>query len=348
MTSPFQTAWKGGTILSKKKIKDTDYLPISARIRAMENRLLNAERMERMIDAKSLPEAAKVLTECGYPELTSVTPSALEEALAKAQADLFQDLGSAVDNQALLDVFRCKTDYHNAKVLVKAEALGENQDRLLLGGGRYAPEALAENYRQEKLDAYSEQFRQSVARAREVLGATGDPQLADFVLDRASYAELTALAEASGSEFLRGYARLCVDVANLRSAVRAARLDKGPDFLGQALMEGGNIAVEKLIGARGSEIGGVFHGSVLAEAAELGASLSAPGSGPLTEFERLCDDAVMSYISQARYIPFGEQPVAAYLYARQAETTAIRIILSGRMAGVDGATIRQRLRRAYV
>ena len=55
----------------------------------------------------------------------------------------------------------------------------------------------------------------------------------------------------------------------------------------------------------------------------------------------------MAYLAKARMIPFGEQPVIAYLYAREAEATAIRIILTGRMAGIDGTTIRARLRRAY-
>ena len=36
-----------------KKLKDTDYLSISTRVRAMENRLLTRERMERMIDART-------------------------------------------------------------------------------------------------------------------------------------------------------------------------------------------------------------------------------------------------------------------------------------------------------
>ena len=47
------------------KIKDTDYLSISARIRAMENHLLTKERMERMLrpeatrrPPKSSPSAA--------------------------------------------------------------------------------------------------------------------------------------------------------------------------------------------------------------------------------------------------------------------------------------------------
>lgn len=337
---------KGGKTLSKKK-KEADFLSISARVRVMETRLLTAERMERMIDAKDAAEAAKVLGECGYPDLAAVTPSAVEDMLADAQGALFEDLGKAVDDPPLMDVFRCKYDYHNAKTLVKAQALGIDQDRLLLRGGRYDPEQLAEDFRREDLRACAPVFQRAVAHARELLGASGDPQQADFVLDRAYYGELAALARESGSKFLEGYVTLAIDSANLRSAVRAARLDKGPDFLRLVLVDGGTVSPADIAVTPGSDLARLYHSSPLAAAAEAGAALAAPGGGALTEFERLCDDAVMGYIAQARMIPFGEQPVAAYLYAREAEATAIRIILTGRMAGLDGATIRQRLRRAY-
>ena len=327
--------------------KDLDYLTISARIHAMETRLLNTERVERMIEARELSEAAKVLTECGYGDMGQVTPGAVEEMLSKAQADLYHDLSTAVGNRALLDVFRCRPDYHNAKVLVKAEALGVNQDALLMGGGRYAPQKLAEDYGREDLRGCSDIFRRGVARARETLGATGDPQLADFILDRACFEELTALAKQADSKFLEGYVALSIDVANLRSCVRAARLNKGGEFLQQVLVPGGTVPLRTLALAKGEELGNVFRSGPLAHAAALGAAVSAPGSGALTEFERECDDAVMDYLSAARRVAFGEQPIVGYLYARQAEMTAIRIILSGRMAGLDGDTIRQRLRRTY-
>ena len=55
------------------KIRDTDYLTISARVRAMENRLVTRERMERMVEARSDDEAVKVLAECGYEELPALT-----------------------------------------------------------------------------------------------------------------------------------------------------------------------------------------------------------------------------------------------------------------------------------
>ncbi|OUN24345.1 V-type ATPase subunit [Pseudoflavonifractor sp. An85] len=327
--------------------KDLDYLTISARIHAMENRLLNQERMDRMIEAKDVSDAAKVLVECGYDDMGQVTGESIEETLSKAQTDLFHDLSTAVGNRALLDVFRCKYDYHNAKVLVKGEALRQSQEALLVGGGRYAPARLAEDYGREDLRGCSDIFRRGVTRARETLGATGDPQMADFILDRAYFEELTQLAKASGSKFVEGFVALSIDVANLRSCVRASRLGKGMEFLQQVLVPGGNVPARTLATARGDELAGLFRTSSLAQAAATGSALSAPGSGALTDFERECDDAMMDYLGAGRRVAFGEQPIVGYLYAREAEMTAIRTILSGRMAGLDGDTIRQRLRRTY-
>ena len=67
------TDGKGGSVLPKS-LKDTDYLSISTRVRAMESKLLTRERRSRMVEARSDEEAAKVLTECGYDELSSLTP----------------------------------------------------------------------------------------------------------------------------------------------------------------------------------------------------------------------------------------------------------------------------------
>ena len=46
--------------------------------------------------------------------------------------------------------------------------------------------------------------------------------------------------------------------------------------------------------------------------------------------------------------PFGEQTVIGYLYAKELEFTAVRTIFAGRAAGLDGDTIRARLRQTYV
>ena len=106
--------------------KDTDYLSVSARIRAMENRLLTRERMDRMIDAADDGEARKVLAECGYPEGGS-----LDQALAAARADVFRDMESAVPDRRLVEIFQLKYDYHNIKAILKGDAQQVDPTRLL-------------------------------------------------------------------------------------------------------------------------------------------------------------------------------------------------------------------------
>ena len=327
--------------------KDTDYLAISTRVHAMENRMLSRERMDRMIDAKDDGEALKVLSECGYGG-EGLTLSNVEAALAAAGQETFRDLLSSVPDPKVVQVFQLRYDYHNAKALVKAQAVGKDARHLLMSGGRYAPQKLAECFEKEDGRDLSPVFRAALEQARDTLAATRDPQLSDLVLDRACYQEMAQLARECKSPFLEGYVRLCVDAANLRTAVRVARMEKGSDFLLQVLLPGGNVSEKTLAAARGEDLGGLFQTGALAKAAELGAKAAQPAGGPLTAFERECDNAITRYVSDAKRVPFGEETVIAYLYAKEAELTAIRTILSSRRAGLDGAVIRERLRETYV
>ena len=120
------------------------------------------------------------------------------------------------------------------------------------------------------------------------------------------------------------------------------------DFLRQVLLPGGNVSEQAIAAARGDALGEVFRSGPLAQAASLGARLAQPGGESLTAFERECDNALTAYLAAARRIPFGEETVIGYLYAKEQEFTAIRAIFAGRAAGLDGDTIRARLRETYV
>lgn len=323
--------------------KDTDYLAVSARIRAMENRMLTRERMERMIEAKDTSEAVKILAECGYNDAVS-----LDEALAQARAEAFGDMARSVPDRRLVEVFQIKYDYHNAKTILKSQAVGAQAERLLLSGGRYEPGELLELWRREELGGCSQTFQRAMKEAKAALAETGDPQRSDMILDRACYEEMEQLAKGLSSPFLQGYVRLAVDVANLRTAVRVHRIGREGEFLRHALLPGGNVSVQTIAAARADALGEVFRTGPLAQAAELGSKLAQADGGSLTAFERECDNALTAYLVSGRMVPFGEQAVIGYLYAKEQELSAIRAIFAGRAAGLDGDTIRSRLRATYV
>lgn len=328
-------------------INEYDYLHLTARIHALEGRLLTRERMARMLDAPTAQEAARILSECGYEEMDLSTAASMDAALARARRRVMDDLRKSAPDPRLVDIFCVRYDYHNAKVLLKAEAVGRAPDALLLEGGRYGASQLKLDYERGDLRRLSEPFRAAIAEAKEILSTTGDPQRSDLVLDRACFQELADLAEAVGSSFLSGYVRLLIDSANLRTSVRAVRMGRDALFLRASLLPGGDVDAAALAdAATGGDLTGRFAHTPLREAAALGVTLLRGGS--LTEFERACDNAVTAYLSSARRTAFGEAPVIGYLYAREAELTAIRVILTGKLAGLSAELLRERLRDTYV
>ena len=69
-------------------------------------------------------------------------PSIENEVLAQAREDLFKEMSGLAPNEDMLDVFKVKYDYHNAKALLKCEALGLDPTRLLVDTGRVHPDVL--------------------------------------------------------------------------------------------------------------------------------------------------------------------------------------------------------------
>ena len=184
--------------------------------------------------------------------------------------------------------------------------------------------------------------------AAAILAHTANPQAADFELDRAYFAQMLDLANGlSDGGFARDYVQLQIDSANLRAAVRTRRMAKDEDFLKTALIPGGTIGTDRVLAAFDSAeaLTALYGNTWLGNAAAAGAA--AMSGGALTAFELLCDNALMDYIRAAKLRSFGAAHVSAYLAAMENETTAARMILTGRLAGLQPAVIRERLRETY-
>ena len=332
-----------------KKIKETDYLAISARIRGMETRLLTAERMERLLNARTDEEAEKLLREWGYPELNAADPAAMDAALCRVRAELLTDLETGAPNPRYLDSFRLQYDYHNVKAILKAKAVNADPADMLVDMGRVSPADLSAAMEQNRLDHLPGLLADAVAEAGEALDITRDPQRSDIILDRWMYRDMVKEAEATGSDFLAGYVQTRIDAANLRVLVRALRMGKRTDFLKDVLLDGGSIGSDRLLAAAENGESGLtelYARTGFETAAQAGAE--ALQGGTLTAFEKACDDAVGRYLAGAQMVPFGEAPLLAYLAARETECTNLRILLLGRAAGLPAEVIRSRLRASTV
>ena len=326
--------------------KKEAYLYISAMLRSRETRMLTREKAERMLDAPSFEESAKILADSGYEDMSQMSAKEIDQALARRRDAVFGELAGLAPNETIVDVFRVKYDYHNAKVILKAEAMNSDESGLLSGSGRVAPQTMLAAYNEDRCKDLPGRLGAAMEEAKGVLARSANPQLADFVLDKAYFGELDDLAKELDSSFLSGYVAVLADSTNLKSAVRTLRMGKDADFLRQALVPGGNVSCERIAAAASGEgLAALFSGRLLKNAAALGAA--AVEGGTMTAFELACDNAVMAYMADAKLTAYGEEPVIAYMAAVESEITAVRMILTGRLAGISPEIIRERLRDMY-
>lgn len=245
----------------------------------------------------------------------------------------------------LVEVFQMKYDYHNARCCSRPRRWAQSDASC--PGGRWSAGAVKDAFQRDSLRDFTEPFRRAVTQAQELLNAGGDPQLADFVLDKAYFEEMHAAAEAAGSAFLQGYVRLLTDATNLRSAVRSARMGKGKRFSPSGAPPTAAAWMRVPWPAARRPVRRIPGGSARRGRRSGGFPFRGRQRG-IDRFERACDDAVMAYPDPRPPHPVWEAGGGGLLVRQENEFTAIRTILSGRMAGLDTGHHPGRLREAYV
>ena len=331
------------------KQKDTQYLYLSARLQVLEASMLTRQRAERLLEARTRADEARILEECGLRGAESLSSAELEETVARRQSEAFAGTAAEAPDRRIVDAFRVKYDCHNLKVLVKCEASGTDplQPGLMSRCGTVSPEELKKGFFSGDMPDLRPELSEAVRAARETLAKTNDARLSDSVLDAACFKAMLALSQEAECPFLTDYVRAQIDGANLRTAVRCRRLERDEAFLRRMLLEGGTVPAEAVIAAaRDGKLQEAFGRTEFAAAAAAGDGLDE--DTPVTEMERLCDDAGTKSLASAALEGFGPRVLVLYLAAAERESMALRLILTGKASGVPTQTIRERMRELVV
>jgi len=302
--------------------------------------MLTKEKTERMLAEPTFADAARLLVDCGYEDMSTMDARGINEALERHLATEIFEINDMVPDKSVVQLFCLKYDYHNAKVLIKESGLTETGERLLSSCARTDAEELVRIYEtEESLDA-PKAFVEAITAAKETLARTGNPQLSDFILDKSYFAELRALAAASRSDFIIDYTRMLSDSANLRSAIRALLMDRR-DLLEKAIIPGGKVDENVFITAVQSaeDVAALYVNTIFEKATQ---------ASTMTSFEREVDNAVNGFLARTAMLGAGPAPVLAYLSYVELEIMAIRIILTGKLMSISADLLRERLRESYV
>ena len=327
-------------------IKKEDYICLSAMLRARETKLLTNEKALRCIDAASFDEAAKILVDCGYEDMSKCNSDEIVSVLSKHLAVILDELRRLSPDSKIVDLFLVKNDYHNVKSLIKGEAMNIDTKHLLSYAGRVEPEKLDFAFKEEKYSDLSKILAKALVDAKDVLAKTANPQKADFILDKAYFSELKNLAAEINNSFIDEYITFLIDTANLKSLIRCLKMGKNNDFISEVLISGGTVSTNRLLEATdGEAVFNLFEHTPLGEAAELGKDVLL--GGQMTKFELACDNAVNAYLRKTRLVTYGPEAIVSYIAAAETEITAVRMILTCRLAKVKPEIIKERLRDMY-
>ena len=325
-----------------KKMKDNQYICLSAILRAKEARLLTQAQIDRILSEREFSDACRIAMEGGYEDMSCMDVNGVNDALARFRAQQVAELDELVPDYAVLDLFRMKYGYHNAKVIVKCGGDLEKNRYLLSDSARFSEEELLEVYQSEDGDGMLPHgYAVAIREARNALARAGNPQLSDFILDKAYFAEMLKEAGKSDKTYITDYIRMQIDQANLRSLIRTKGMPRQKELLRGALIEGGSISPDEILGALGSheQVVALYSGTEFRKAVD---------EADLSMFEKEADNALHNYVMQVNMVSFGPEVIIEYLSALEHEITTLRIVLTGKLMGIPEEKLRERLRDRYV
>lgn len=304
-----------------------DYTYSVARIRAMEASLMSRQDIEQLISSSDYSGAERLLKDKG---------------VGLSENELWQQLDGIADEE-ITRVLKLPIDYHNIKASVKSVFSDTPAEDLLKDFGTTDKNLIYDAAKSREYSLLEQDLADTAEQAMKLLLRTHDGQLCDLFVDNAGLSALEKAAAETDDEFIKSYATLIADTANLRTAFRCAIMGKNRSFIENALYDGGSLNSDMIASAAE---GGTdsFYEYVNSTAYSDGAQYIK--ESPYL-FEKWCDDRITEFIATAKFDCFSAAPIIAYAYAKRMELKTVRLILSAKQSGLDSNIIRERVRRLY-
>lgn len=326
-------------------MRERNFAYAVGRIRALETKLFDRTRLERLSEANGLQEVVSGLSETDYgPAIANLkSPTQFETALNADLAKVIKLVTDLADGAPELTIFVYRYDLHNLKLILKTE---NGNPAGLSRLGYWSPEWLVQKLSDNDLAELPEEFSRAINQAKGAFKATGDTQVIDGIMDGAWFNLGYQILKNGISDLLLKWWVALIDLTNLRTFIRLRMIGSQFGEMQRFFIDNGMITIEDYKGLWeqpiekvGAWLGNTNYSKLLAE-----------GTGTLqslTQLERECDNFLVDLIAPAKMISLGIEPLVGYLLAKENEVKLLRIILVGKANQLTNPEIKERLRRAY-
>lgn len=334
------------------RIRDSKYIYAVSRVKTVENRLLDRDAIDRMIGSATAGEAFKVLVDAHYgsPGAENLRACDFEKLLAGEFKKLYSLVRGIIPDPEALDLFLQPYDFHVVKVILKAEFAGiEDFDGLLSEKGSMEAERLRTMIQERTFSRMPPVMRRAVEEALDDFHHAGDMKAVDFIIDRACLQCMKELADSFSHPCLKDYVACIADLRNMDIFLRLKTGEKRRELLQKALLPGGYIPLESFFAEHAvamrrlaAELRSTSYGAAAGNAAEA----FGKGGGP-NWLEDAYHEVTLGFVKRARGRISGLEPLIAYLLLKEKEMGLVRRIMTGKLSGMPGDRIRERVRKLY-
>ncbi|MFW6381409.1 MAG: V-type ATP synthase subunit C [Bacillota bacterium] len=330
----------------------SEYLYATARIRALETQLIEENTVDRILNAPSVEDSVKILSETEYGvyfgELDN--PAEFERAINNHLHDIYKVVEDATGNPDFTRLYKLKHDIHNLKVLLKARNTEAEEDLDILSPlGTMEIDLLKRAVLEQNFSDLPPFMKKAVQEAGEHFELNQEPQYINFILDKWLYDRLLEIADNLG-EFAVEFVRTEIDLININTLLRFRKAEVTPSRFDDALVEGGFLS-PSFFREYFNEPLDSFAGALMVTRYEDIMDLGLQewlDNRQAHHLERALDNHFMSLARQGIYAASGLKPILGYLQAKDNEAGLLRLLLVGKINDISEENIRERLRDTYV
>ena len=295
-------------------------LPVSM-IKVQEKKLLNEDRLIKMLETNSFKEILRILndTDYSYSIATTMQDDEYEKIINGELERVFKFTREiSKNNQEIVDLAALKYEYQNLKLLLKDK--GNVLDVYNISTGIIDKEELMNNFNEVK--KYKD-FKEACIK-----------------LDKMYFKHLLKLANSTNISLFIDYAKISIDRYNIVTFLRLKKQNRNVDYLDDILIDGGSISKEELIKV-------YFNNTYLLLFKKKIATKTwdtFEKNGDILEIEKIFDNMIISLAKEYKYITIGPEPIFTYIIAKEYELKALRLILSAKLNDIDIELVKSRLR----
>ena len=299
-------------------------LPVSM-IKVQEKKLLNEDRLIKMLETNSFKEILRILndTDYSYSIATTMQDDEYEKIINGELERVFKFTREiSKNNQEIVDLAALKYEYQNLKLLLKDK--GNVLDVYNISTGIIDKEELMNNFNEVK------KYK--------------DLKEACIKLDKMYLKHLLKLANSTNIPLFIDYAKISIDRYNIVTFLRLKKQNRNVDYLDDILVDGGSISKEEL-----SKV--YFTNTyVLLFKKKIATKTwdTFEKNGDILEIEKIFDNMIISLAKEYKYITIGPEPIFTYIIAKEYELKALRLIMSAKLNDIKIELVKSRLRGVYV